>query len=186
MPLTSACESRSSTEPWRQARSASRSVDFALHGLGERDQPLGRVRPAVQEHVLDELEQVLGDLLVDRELAGVDDPHVEAGADRVVEERRVHRLAHHVVAAEREREVGHAAAHLRPGAGPLDAARRLDERDGVVVVLLDAGGDREDVRVEDDVLGREADLLGEDAIGALADLRPCARPCRPGPSRRTP
>ena len=29
----------------------------------------------------------------------------------------------------------------------------------VVVVLLDAGGDGEDVRVEDDVLGREADLL---------------------------
>jgi hypothetical protein len=32
----------------------------------------------------------------------------------------------------------------------------LDEVDGVVVVLLDAGGDGEDVRVEDDVLGREA------------------------------
>jgi hypothetical protein len=37
-------------------------------------------------------------------------------------------------------------------------------------VLLDAGGHREDVRVEDDVLGREADLLGEDAVAALADL----------------
>jgi hypothetical protein len=41
----------------------------------------------------------------------------------------------------------------------LDQPRRLDERDGVVVVFLDAGGDREDVRVEDDVLRREADLF---------------------------
>ena len=42
--------------------------------------------------------------------------------------------------------------------------------EGVVVVLLDARGDGQDVGVEDDVLGREADLLGEDAVGALGDL----------------
>jgi hypothetical protein len=40
-------------------------------------------------------------------------------------------------------------------------ARGLDEVDRVVVVLLDAGGDREDVGVEDDVFGREADLVGQ-------------------------
>ena len=38
------------------------------------------------------------------------------------------------------------------------------------VVLLDAGRDREHVRVEDDVLGREAGLLDEQPVGALADL----------------
>jgi hypothetical protein len=37
-------------------------------------------------------------------------------------------------------------------------------------VLLDAGGHREDVGVDDDVLGREADLVDEDPVGALADL----------------
>jgi hypothetical protein len=37
--------------------------------------------------------------------------------------------------------------------GLLDLARGLDEVDRVVVVLLDAGGDGEDVRVEDDVFG---------------------------------
>ena len=51
-----------------------------------------------------------------------------------------------------------------------DPARRLDEIDAVVVVLLDAGGDGEDVRIEDDVLGREADLFGQNVVGALADL----------------
>ena len=51
-----------------------------------------------------------------------------------------------------------------------DPPRRLDEVDAVIVVLLDAGGDGEDVRVEDDVLGREADLLGQELVGAGADL----------------
>jgi hypothetical protein len=37
-------------------------------------------------------------------------------------------------------------------------------------VLLDTGGDGEDVRVEDDVFGGKADLLGQDVVGAGADL----------------
>ena len=45
----------------------------------------------------------------------------------------------------------------------------LEERDRVVVVLLDPGGHGQDVGIEDDVLGREADLLGEDLVGARAD-----------------
>jgi hypothetical protein len=53
------------------------------------------------------------------------------------------------------------------GANPLAG---LDEVDGVVVVLFDAGGDGEDVRVEDDVLGRESRLLGEQLVGARADF----------------
>ena len=51
-----------------------------------------------------------------------------------------------------------------------DAPRRLDEVEAVAVVLLDARGDGEDVGIEDDVLGREADLLGQEPVGALADL----------------
>ena len=56
----------------------------------------------------------------------------------------------------------------------------------VVVVLLDPGRDREHVRVEDDVLRREAGLVDEQLVGALADLDLAARPCRPGPARRRP
>jgi hypothetical protein len=65
----------------------------------------------------------------------------------------VHRLAHGVIAAEREREVADAARDLGTRAALLDEPRRLDEADGVVVVLLDARRDSEDVRVED-VVGR--------------------------------
>ncbi len=56
------------------------------------------------------------------------------------------------------------------GSVAVISPRRLDEVDAVVVVLLDAGRDREDVGVEDDVFGREADLLGQELVGARADL----------------
>ena len=141
-----------------------------LDGLGEFDQALGGVRAAVEQHVLHQLQQVLGNLLIHLQHPGVHDAHVQPGLDGVVEECRVHRLAHDIVAAEREGDVADAAADAREGQVVLDPFRRADEVHGVVVVLLDAGGDREDVRVEDDVLRREADLLRQDAIGALADL----------------
>ncbi len=37
-------------------------------------------------------------------------------------------------------------------------------------MFLDAGGDGEDVGVEDDVLGREADVIDQHPVGTLADL----------------
>ena len=59
--------------------------------------------------------------------------------------------------------------HMHAGTSRFDLARRLDEINRVVVVLVDARGDGEDVRVEDDVLGREADLFGEQLVGPSAD-----------------
>ena len=92
---------------------------LAADVLGDLDQPVGRVGTPVEDHVLDPLLQLGLEILVDRELAGVDDAHVEAGANRVVEERRVHRLAQHVVAAEREAQVRDAAGGARPpGSAP--------------------------------------------------------------------
>ncbi len=98
----------------------------------------------------------------------------------------MHRLAHRLVAAERERQVRDATGHMRVRQLLADEARRFDEGDAVIVVLLDAGRDGEDVRIEDDVFRREADLVDEDIVGALRRFRSCARACRPGPSRRTP
>ena len=139
------------------------------HPLGQLHEPVGGVGAAVEEDVLDGLQQLLVDLLVDGELAGVDDAHVHPGADGVEEERRVHRLAHDLVPPEREGQVADAAAHLRARAGLLDPPGGLDEGHGVAVVLLDAGGDGEDVRVEDDVARRHAGLLDQQPVGALAD-----------------
>ena len=160
-PWTSACDSRASTVAVAPGDVLLPLRAVALHGRRELDQPLGRVGPAVEDDVLDVLEQILRDVLVDDQLAGVDDAHVEAGLDGVIEKRRMNRLADDVVAAERERQVADAAADLHARAGRLDDARRLDEVDRVGVVLLEAGRDREDVRIEDDVGRIEAGPLGQ-------------------------
>ena len=51
----------------------------------------------------------------------------------------------------------------------LDPARRVDKVQRVVVVLLHARGHGQDVRIEDDVLWREANFIDKDFVSALAD-----------------
>ena len=137
--------------------------------LGERKQPLGRIGPPIEHHVLAGLAQLRIEIVVDRHLPGIDDAHIHAGLDGVIEEHRVHRLAQAFVAAEGEREIGDAARHVHMRQLLADEPRRLDEGDAVAVVLLDAGRDRENVGIEDDVLGRKSDLVHQHVIGALAD-----------------
>ena len=105
------------------------------------DEPFGRLRIAVEENVLDALEQRRLDVLVHGELPRVHDAHVEPGADRVVEERSVHRLANGVVPAKREREVRDPAGDESAGAALLEEGNRFDERLREAGVLFDPGGD---------------------------------------------
>ena len=141
----------------------------AAVALGQRQQPLGGVGAAVEHHVLAGLAQLGIEIVVDRDLPGIDDAHVHAGLDGMIEKHRVHGLAHRLVAAEREREVRNAARHMGVRQVGPDPARGLDEIDPVAVVLLHAGRDREDIGIEDDVLGREADLVHQNVVGALGD-----------------
>jgi hypothetical protein len=174
MPCTRACDRRSPTvggaRPCRAIPASCCRPWRALGLVGDLQQALGRIGAAVQHHVFHALAQLGLQVVVHADHAGVDDAHVHAGRNRVVQEHGVDGLAHRVVAAERERHVGHAAGHLGTGQVLLDPARGLDEIDAVVVVLFDAGGHGKDVGVEDDVLGREAHLIDQHAVGALADL----------------
>ena len=145
-----------------------------LPGSGEArrgiEQPLGGVGASGEHDVLTELAQFGVDLVVHGELAGVDDAEAHAGLDRAQQEHRVHRFAHRLVAAERERQVRHAARDVDVRQLVGDQLRRLDEVEAVPVVLLHPGGDGEDVRVDDDVVGREADLVDEQMVGPPGDV----------------
>ena len=76
------------------------AAGFRFDRVREIDEPLGGIVAAVEEHVFNEIAKVGRDFLVNSEHAGIDDPHVESRLDRVIEKRRVHRLAHGVIAAE--------------------------------------------------------------------------------------
>ena len=64
-----------------------------------------------------QFQQILGNLVIHRKLPGVDDAHVQPGTNGVKKKRAVHRLAHHIVAAERKRNVADAAADFRAAEG---------------------------------------------------------------------
>ncbi len=91
---------------------------FGLHPLagelrGDLEQALRRVRAAVEDDVFDALAQSRIELVVGDEGAGIHDAHVHAGRDRVEQEDGVNGLAHRVIAAEGEGDVGNAAGHQR-------------------------------------------------------------------------
>src|ERR1035437_595616 len=130
---------------------------------------LCRIGTAIEQNVLDQHFQLRLNLFVYLEHPRVHDAHVHARRDGVIEKRGVHGLANLVVAAKAERDVRDAARDLRVRQVGLDPAGGVDEVDRVVVVLLHAGGDGEDVWVEDDVFGRETDLVDQHPVGALAD-----------------
>ena len=61
----------------------------ALDRFGKFQQPVGRIGAAIQQHVFDTLQQIFGDLFVDFQLPGIDDAHVQAGLDGVVQETQL-------------------------------------------------------------------------------------------------
>ena len=137
--------------------------------LGERDQVLGGIVVAIEDHRVASGAKLGLDLVVDVKLAGVDDRHVEPGGDGMIEEHAVHRAAHGFIAAEREGQVRQPTRNMRVGAADADFLARFDEVDRIAAMLVDPGGDGEDVGVEDDILGREA-VRDEQIISAATDV----------------
>ena len=79
-------------------------------------------------------------------------------------------FAHGLIATEAERHIGDTARNFGTRQVVLDPAHRLDEINGVVVVLFNAGGNGKDIRVKNDVFGREADFIDQHTISAFANL----------------
>ena len=134
------------------------------------EEAFGGVVAAGEHDVFAQLAQLGVDLVVHGELAGVDDAHPHACFDRTQQEHRVHCFAHRLVAAERERQVRHTAGDVDVREFVGDLLGGFEEVEAVAVVLFDAGGDGEDVGVDDDVFGREPDLVDQQVICPAGDV----------------
>src|SRR5690606_41819798 len=108
--------------------------------FGGGQEVLGAVGGAVEDHVLHQVAELPRHFVVHLQLAGVDDAHGQAGADGVVEEHRVDRLPHPVVAPARERHIADAAGNQRAGQAGPDPGTGVGEISGVGVVFIDGGG----------------------------------------------
>ncbi len=137
---------------------------LALEGFRGIDKPLGGIIAAIEDHVLDQLAEIGRDVVVQRQLTGIHDRHIHAGADGVIEEHRVHRLAHRIIAPERERDVAQPAGHHRVREVGLDPRRRPDEILCIVIVLLDPRRHGENVGIEDDVFRPEPGLVHQQIV----------------------
>ena len=82
----------------------------------------------------------------------------------------MHRLAHMVVAAEGKRNVTNTTAYTGVGEVRLDPPSGFNKSDRVFVMFLDARGDSENIRIENDILWRESNLVDKDAVGTLANF----------------
>ena len=140
-----------------------------LELIGHRQQAIGRIRAAVEHHIFAQFAQLRIDGVIHVKLTGVDDAHVHARLDGMIQKHTVHGPAHRFVAAEAERQVGNAARDMGVRATLADLGASLDEIDAVIVMLLDARRHGEDVGIEDDILRRESDA-GEQFVGAFTDL----------------
>ena len=133
-------------------------------------QPLASVCPAVKHHVFNPLAQFGRELVIDPNHAGVDDAHVHASLDGMVEKHGVDRLANRIIAPEAEAHIRDPTRHLGARQVLLDPACGLDEVDRIVVVFFDAGGDGEDIGIKNNVFWGEVEFLHQYPVGALADL----------------
>ena len=147
-----------------------RRLALRFYVLGKLDEPFGRVGSAIQQHIFHALAQPRLDLFVNGELTSIDNAHVESGPDRVKKKRRVHRLAHGVVSPKRKRNVAYTAAHARAWKIFFNPARRLDEIDRIVTMLLQTSCDSQDVWVENDIVRRETGALSQEFVSPRADV----------------
>src|SRR5258708_30302264 len=82
----------------------------------------------------------------------------------------VHRLSHSVVAAERERDIAQSSANLTMRQMCFNPSGGVKKRFRVRIVLLDPGGNRKYVWIENDIFRREANLIHQYPIRPGADL----------------
>ncbi|CAI8251483.1 MAG: Uncharacterised protein [Flavobacteriia bacterium] len=143
-----------------------------LNALGKFKKSLGGIVSAVQKNVFHIGHQLLVHLFVHLKQRWIHNAHVHTVLDTVVQKRRVHGLTDPIVPAKTEGNIGNPTAHTRMRQMLLDPLGGTKEIDRISAVFFHARAHGKNIRVEDDVLRRHAHFLGEDGIGAFADLDP--------------
>ena len=88
----------------------------------------------------------------------------------MVEKNRVHGFANRIVSPESERQVGDAARSICTRQIRLDPSHRLDEVDSVARVFGNAGSDRKDIDIENNIPWRDSQSFREQPVSSPADF----------------
>ena len=102
-------------------------------------------------------------------MAGVHNSHVEPSLDAVVKEGGIDGFANDIVSAKTETDIADAARYLGSRTLFLDSFCSFKKVDRVVVMFFHARGDGQNVRVKDNVFGRESNFINQDVVGFFAN-----------------
>ena len=127
------------------------------------------VRIPVQQHIFNQLQPVLGNIIVHLQHAGIHDAHIQPLPGGVVQESGMHGLPHRVVPAEGKGHIGNAAGNVGVRQVLGNPARGLEEIQGVIGVLRNPGADGQHVRVKNNILRRELHAVHQQVISPFAD-----------------
>ena len=114
------------------------------------------------------MQQLWLDLVIDLQHGRVHDGHVETCLDGMVQESRMHGLAHSIVASERKRKVGHSSGSQSSRQVRLDPSHRLDEIHCISRVFLNPGSDGKYVHVEYYIFRRHSSFLSQKPVCPFA------------------
>ena len=145
-----------------------RNVGAAVF-FGKGNQPFGGIGIFVEDNILARNAQFRVYIVIDVELAGVDNCHVQSRRDCVVQEDRMHRPAHRFIATEREGKIRKTARIMGMRTKHAQFFDGFDEVYAVIIMLFDTGRDRKDIRIENNVFRGKADAYQE-VISALTDF----------------
>ena len=144
----------------------------------ERYEALCGIGVTIEHNIFHDCTKFQWDILVLHRCLRIHDTHVHSRCYGMIEEHRMQRLTHIVVATEREGEIAHSATDMRTWKILLYPCTRTDEIEPVCSVLLDTCSYREYIGVEDYVIRCKACLFGQQPVGTPAHLNLALKSCR--------
>ena len=142
-----------------------------LHqAVGEFYQSLGSTLLTIQDHVLNHVELLLGNICISHLRGRVHNTKVHPLLDGVVEEHSMHGLTNIVVASERKAQVTHTTTDVGPRQIVVDPSSSTDKVGCIGIMLLHTRSHSQHVGVEDDIQRIHAHLLRQQPIGSFCNL----------------
>lgn len=124
----------------------------------------------VKKKIIERIKKLRVDSVIERKMERIEDENINERMNGVVEEKGMNRIKKRIIEEEGEREVGKEEGNMEMRKCEEDLKSGIDEIEEVIIVLIDEGRERKNIRIENDVLRREKKMLGKDFIGEGEDL----------------
>ncbi len=124
----------------------------------------------IQNNIFNRFFQFFGNIIINRHLTRIDDPHSHALFDGMIKEYRVDRFTHRFITTERERYVRDTARNHGMRQVLFDPARRFNKVYAVVIMFFDPCCHRKYVRIKNNIFSRVAHFIDQNVIRTFTNF----------------